>query len=97
MTLHELLVDELRDLYHAEKQLTKALPKLAKVATHPGLREAFEAHLAETQDHVARLEEVFDSLDQPKRAKPCPGMAGIVEEGSHLLREDADGYLLDAA
>ena len=97
MTLHEILVDELRDLYHAEKQLTKALPKLAKAATHPGLREAFDSHLEETREHVTRLEEVFASLDEPARAKACPGMAGIVEEGSELLRHDAEAAVLDAA
>jgi ferritin-like metal-binding protein YciE len=97
MTLHEMLVDELRELYHAEKQLTKALPKLAKAATHDGLRDAFESHLEETREHVTRLEEVFGSLDEPAKAKPCPGMAGIVEEGSELLQEDAEGAVLDAA
>ncbi len=96
MTLHEMLVDELRDLYHAEKQLTKALPKLAKAATHKGLRAAFESHLEETQEHVTRLEEVFSSLDEPAKTKPCAGMAGIIEEGSDLLQEDAEAAVLDA-
>ena len=97
MTLHEMLVDELRDLYHAEKQLTKALPKLAKGATHEGLREAFESHLEETQEHVTRLEEAFDALEVPAKTKPCPGMAGIVEEGAELLKEDAEAAVMDAA
>lgn len=96
MTLHDMLVDELRDLYHAEKQLTKALPKLAKAATHKGLRAAFESHLEETQEHVTRLEEVFSSLDEPAKTKPCAGMAGIIEEGSDLLQEDAEAAVLDA-
>ena len=96
-TLHEMLVDELRDLYHAEKQLTKALPELAKAATHEGLRDAFESHLEETRAHVWRLEEVFGSLDEPAKAKPCPGMAGIIEEGSALLQEGAEPAVLDAA
>jgi len=96
MTLHEMLVDELRDLYHAEKQLTKALPKLAKAATHKGLRAAFESHLEETREHVTRLEEVFSFLDEPAKTKPCAGMAGIIEEGADLLQEDAEAAVLDA-
>lgn len=96
MTLHEMLVDEIKDLYHAEKQLTKALPKLAKAATHEDLRAAFESHLEETREHVNRLEEVFAALDEPVKAKPCAGMAGIIEEGSDLLQEDAEASVLDA-
>jgi ferritin-like metal-binding protein YciE len=97
MNLHDLLVDELKDLYHAEKQLTKALPKMAKAATHDGLREAFESHLEETQEHVTRLEEVFGALDMAPKAKPCAGMAGIIEEGSDLMKEDAEPAAMDAA
>lgn len=96
MTLHELLVEEIKDLYHAEKQLTKALPKMAKAATHDDLREAFESHLEETRGHVTRLEEVFAVLDEKPRAKTCEGMLGIIEEGNELLQEDADGSVLDA-
>jgi ferritin-like metal-binding protein YciE len=94
--LRKLMVEELRDLYHAEKQLTKALPKLAKSATSGDLRHLLETHLGETQGHVTRLEEVFSMLGEPARAKPCAGMAGIVEEGSDLLGEDFDGAVLDA-
>lgn len=97
MTLHEMLVDEIKDLYHAEKQLTKALPKLAKAATNDDLREAFESHLEETREHVTRLEEVFALLDEKVKAKPCAGMAGIIQEGSDTLQEDADGAVMDAA
>lgn len=97
MTLQEKLVDEIRDLYHAEKQLIKALPKMAKGATHEDLREAFEAHLEETREHVTRLEEVFSAMGEKVRAKPCPGMAGIIEEGSELLQEEEAGSVLDAA
>ena len=97
MTLHEMLVDEIKDLYHAEKQLTKALPKLAKAATHDDLREAFEMHLEETQEQITRLEEVFEALGEKVKAKPCAGMAGIIEEGSDVMKEDADGAVLDAA
>ena len=97
MTLQEMLVDEIRDLYHAEKQLTKALPKMAKAATHDDLREAFEVHLEETREQVTRLEEVFTALGEKVKAKPCTGMAGIIEEGSALMQEDVEGSVLDAA
>lgn len=96
MSLQEKLVDEIRDLYHAEKQLIKALPKLAKASTHEDLREAFETHLEETREQVTRLEEVFAALGEKVRAKNCPGMAGIIEEGSELLEEEG-GPVLDAA
>jgi ferritin-like metal-binding protein YciE len=97
MTLHEMLVDEIKDLYHAEKQLTKALPKMAKAATHDDLREAFEMHLEETREQITRLEEVFEALGEKVKAKPCPGMAGIIEEGNDTMQEDAEGAVLDAA
>ena len=96
MTLHEMLVDEIKDLYHAEKQLTKALPKMAKAATHGDLREAFESHLEETRGHVTRLEEVFAALEEPIKSKACAGMAGIIEEGNDLMLEDAEASVLDA-
>jgi ferritin-like metal-binding protein YciE len=96
MTLQEKLVDDIRDLYHAEKQLIKALPKMAKAATHEDLREAFESHLEETREHVARLEEIFSALGEKVRAKNCPGMAGIIEEGSALLQEEPSA-VIDAA
>jgi ferritin-like metal-binding protein YciE len=96
MTLHELLVDEIKDLYHAEKQLTKALPKMAKAASHEDLREAFEAHLEETREQVTRLEEVFEALGEKPKANPCHGMAGIIEEGSELMQEDAEAAVMDA-
>lgn len=96
MTLHELLVDEIKDLYHAEKQLIKALPKMVKAATHEDLREAFQTHLEETREQVTRLEDVFLVLGEPVRAKPCAGMAGIIEEGSDLMQEDAEASVMDA-
>ena len=97
MTLHDMLVDEIKDLYHAEKQLTKALPKMAKAASHEDLREAFEMHLEETREQVTRLEEVFEALGEKVKAKPCAGMAGILEEGKDTMEEDAEGAVLDAA
>ena len=95
-TLHDAFIDELRDLYDAEKQLTKALPKLAKAATKPELRTAFEEHLEETRGHVDRLEEVFGSLDEKVRGKHCDGIAGIIDEGKNIMEEDFDEATMDA-
>jgi len=95
-TLQDALIDEIRDLYHAEKQLTKALPKLAKAASHADLRKALEQHLVETERQVERLERIFGLLDQKPRAKTCAGMAGIIEEGSEMLGEDAADTVRDA-
>ena len=95
-TLHDAFIDELRDTYDAEKQLTKALPKLAKAATNPKLRAAFETHLQETQGQIARLEQVFESLDEKVRGKHCDGIAGIIEEGKSIMEEDFDDTTMDA-
>jgi len=95
-TLHSAFVDELRDSYDAEKQLTKALPKLAKAATSPELRAAFEKHLVETRTHVERLEAVFASIDEKPRGKHCDGMEGIIEEGKAAMKEDFDDATMDA-
>jgi ferritin-like metal-binding protein YciE len=95
-TLHDAFLDELRDLYDAEKQLTKALPKLAKTSTSPELREAFESHLEETRGHVERLEQVFASLDEKVRGKHCDGIAGIIEEGKSIIEEDFEDAAMDA-
>jgi ferritin-like metal-binding protein YciE len=94
--LRQLMIEELRDLYSAEKILTKALPKLAKNASSDELRELLETHLQETEGHVTRLEQVFEMLGERPRGKTCEGMQGIVEEGSTLLKEDFDGPVLDA-
>ena len=95
-TLHDAFIDELRDTYDAEKQLTKALPKLAKAASNPKLREAFEAHLEETQGQIDRLEQVFESLDEKVRGKHCDGIAGIIDEGKAIMEEDFDETTMDA-
>ena len=95
-TLHDAFIDELRDLYDAEKQLTKALPKLAKAASNSDLRQAFEMHLEETQGHIERLEQVFGSLDEKVRGKHCEGIAGIIEEGKSIMEEDFDDITMDA-
>ena len=95
-TLHDAFLDELRDAYDAEKQLTRALPKLAKAASSPELRTAFEKHLEETRGHVDRLERVFESLDEKVRGKHCDGIAGIIEEGKSVMEEDFDEATMDA-
>jgi ferritin-like metal-binding protein YciE len=95
-TLHDAFLDELRDAYDAEKQLVKALPKLAKAADSDELRSAFSNHLEETHGHVQLLEQVFASLEEKVRGKHCDGMAGIIEEGKAVLEEDFEGTTLDA-
>ena len=95
-TLHDAFLDELRDSYDAEKQLTKALPKMAKAATSPELRAAFESHLEETRGHIDRLERVFESLDEKVRGKHCDGIEGIIEEGKSAMEEDFDEATMDA-
>ena len=96
-TLREALVNEIKDLYHAEKQLVRALPKLSKGAASAELKDALDTHLEETERQVTRLEEVFEHLDERVKAKNCPGMAGIIEEGSEILSEDFDKMAMDAA
>jgi ferritin-like metal-binding protein YciE len=95
-TFHDAFVDELRDMYDAERQLTNALPKMAKAASSPQLRAAFEAHLEETRGHVTRLENVFASLEETVRGKHCDGIAGIIEEGKSVMEEDFDEATMDA-
>jgi len=95
-TLRDLYVEELKDLYSAEKQLVRALPKMAKNATNPDLKEAFINHLAETEGHVERLEQIFESLEASPRGKKCVGMEGLVEEANELLEEDAEESVVDA-
>jgi ferritin-like metal-binding protein YciE len=95
-SVKELYVDELRDLYSAENQLVKALPKMAKSATSPELRAGFENHLRQTEEHVLRLEKVFKQLDQSPKGKHCKGMEGLIEEGKELIAEDPGPEELDA-
>lgn len=89
-SLNALLVTQLRDLYDAEKRLTKAIPKLVKAATNDALRTALENHLEETENQVARLEQAFEHLGETAKAKPCAGMRGIIEEGNEHVNEDYD-------
>lgn len=95
-TLHEAFVEELRDTYDAEKQLTKALPKMVKAASSPDLREAFETHLEETRQQVQRLEQVFASIEEKARGKHCEGMAGIIQEAQSMMQEEFDEATADA-
>jgi len=96
-TLRKLMTEELRDIYHAERQLVKALPKMAKASTSRGLRDALENHLRETEEHVSRLEQAFELIGESARTKTCAGMLGIVEEGSDVIKEGEKGPALDAA
>ncbi|HEX6106849.1 MAG TPA: ferritin-like domain-containing protein [Gemmatimonadales bacterium] len=96
-SLQSLFLDELKDVYHAEKQLLRALPRLAKAATAPQLRQAFTQHLKETEGQVQRLERVFKELGQTPRGKKCEGMAGLVEEGKNIMEEDGEPAVIDAA
>jgi ferritin-like metal-binding protein YciE len=96
-SLKELLNEELRDLYDAEKQLVKALPKFAKAASNEELKQAFQEHLEITKSHVQRLEQVFDMLGQKPKSKPCAAMKGLLEEGQEILNEEGSESLLDTA
>jgi ferritin-like metal-binding protein YciE len=93
-SFNELLVSQMRDLYDAEKRLTKAIPKLGKAATNDELRTALEHHLEETEGHVSRLEQAFQRLGETAKAKPCAGMRGIIEEGDEHINEDYDDEAL---
>jgi ferritin-like metal-binding protein YciE len=95
-TIHDAFVEELRDTYDAEKQLIKALPKMAKAASSAELRSAFETHLEETRGHVERLEQVFETLEEKVKGKHCEGIAGIIEEGKSIMEEDFDEAAMDA-
>lgn len=95
-TLKKLYVEELRDVYNAEQQLVKTLPKMAKGASSDELREALETHLEETKGHVERLEQIFEGLDESPKGKTCKAMKGLVEEGSEILDEKGEDSVLDA-
>lgn len=95
--LRELLIDEMADVLHAEKQLLKALPKMAKAAQSEALTEAFESHLAETEQQIARLEQAFTILDEKVKSKTCKAMKGLLEEGTEMLEEHKGEPTIDAA
>jgi ferritin-like metal-binding protein YciE len=96
-SLHDLYVNELKDLYNAESQLLKALPKMAKASSSEDLKAAFEEHLAVTQEQVKRLETIFGELDESPKGKKCKAMEGLIAEGSEVIEEDADDSVRDAA
>jgi ferritin-like metal-binding protein YciE len=96
-SLQSLFLEELKDVYHAEKQLVKALPRLAKSANSPELKEAITAHLGETEGHVERIERIFQDLGQAARGKRCKGMEGLLEEGKEVMEEEGDPAVIDAA
>lgn len=95
-TLYDLYVDELKDLYSAENQILKALPRMAKAANHSKLAQAFNKHERQTRQHVKRLERIFKSLDEKPTGKKCVGMEGVLKEGSELIKERPDPEVLDA-
>ncbi len=94
--LRDLYVEQLRDLYNAEQQLTEALPQLVEAASHSELRQAFESHLEETREHVQRIETIFNDLGESPEGEKCEAMEGLIEEGEELLEKDADDDVLDA-
>ena len=96
-TLDDLLVHELQDLYDAEHQILKALPKMAKAASSDALRNAFQLHLKQTETQIGRLEQAFAALGKPPKGTKCDGMAGLIKEGSKMMAEDASPEVLDAA
>ena len=95
-TLEDAFVEELKDLLHAEKQLTKALPRMAKKAQNSQLKKSFEKHLQQTEEQVQRLEQVFELLDMKPKTKTCDAMKGLIEEGKEVMQEDAEPDVLDA-
>jgi ferritin-like metal-binding protein YciE len=95
--LEDLFLHELKDILDAERQITKALPKMAKGAESEELKAAFEEHLSVTEEQIGRLETIFQSMDKAARGKHCPGMEGLLKEGSEMLKEEEPGPALDAA
>lgn len=96
-SLHDLYVEELRDLHSAERQITKALPRMAKAAQSAELRKAFENHLRETEGHIERLDRIFSELGERGTGKKCKGMEGLVEEGKEMMQEEGEAPVMDAA
>ena len=96
-SMEQLFLEEIKDVYNAEKQLVRALPRMAKAAADPKLQQAFTKHLRETEGHVERLERIFKALGQTPRGKKCKGMEGLIEEGKEILEEDGLPEVIDAA
>src|SRR5579871_4559932 len=95
-SLRDLFLEEIRDLYDAEKQLVKALPKMADAATSPKLKSAFTNHLRQTEGHVKRLEQIFHAMEVPARGKKCKAMQGLIEEGSDMIQQNGESDVKDA-
>jgi ferritin-like metal-binding protein YciE len=95
-SMHDLLLEELRDLYNAEQQLIKALPKIAEKVSTPSLRDAIETHCRETEGHLARLERIFGGLGEKSSGKKCKGMEGMLDEGEEMLSEKGSDSIRDA-
>ncbi len=95
-TLRDLYVEQLQDLYSAETQLVKALPKMAKAASNPQLKQAFEQHLSQTEQHVERLEQIFSGLNKKPGGHTCKGMAGLITEGEEMIKMKGDEAAIDA-
>jgi len=95
-TLSDLYVEELRDLYNAERQILKALPKIIKAASHDELKQALESHRQQTEGHVTRLEQIFEDLGKNAKGKTCHGMEGVLAEGAELIEEEPQAQVLDA-
>lgn len=96
-SLQALFLDEVKDIYHGEKQLLEALPRMAKAAASLKLQQAFTSHLKETEGHVQRLESILKELGQPARGKRCKGMEGLLEEGKEFMQQDGEAPVIDAA
>lgn len=96
-SLRKLYIEELKDLYSAEKQILQALPKMARKASNPQLKAGFEEHLRQTEGHVERLDQIFEALGKSPRGKKCKGMEGLLEEGKEVMQEDMDDETRDAA
>jgi ferritin-like metal-binding protein YciE len=95
-SLQDLYIHELKDLFSAETQIIKALPKMAKAATSPKLADGFRTHLEETKQHAARLEQILSDHDETARGPKCKGMEGVIKEGAEMIEEDADEEVRDA-
>jgi ferritin-like metal-binding protein YciE len=96
-SLHDLYINELKDIYHGEQQILKALPKMAENASSPELRNAFQEHLEQTRTHVSRLEQIFERLGEPAKGNKCKGIEGIIDEGENTMDKDAPPAVSDAA
>jgi len=95
-TLEDLFVEQLQDLYDAEHQITKALPKMAKAASSSELQQGFQMHLQQTEQQIQRLEQVFETIGQKAKGKTCEAMKGLIKEGEELMSMDADAAVMDA-